>query len=69
MFTAALVQAYRHTSPFTKGKSYEVIDFNEYFGTYTILNDDGARANVDWMRFEDQGRKSEEYSRTRSLAA
>jgi hypothetical protein len=62
MFTATLIQPYRHSAPFTKGKAYEVIDFNDHFGTYTILNDEGARANVDWMRFDDQGKASEAYA-------
>lgn len=65
MFTAKLAQPFRHSAPFTKGKVYEVIDFNDYFGTYTILNDNGERANVDWARFEDQGRASTEYQRKR----
>ncbi len=66
MFTAKFVQPYRHAAPFTKGATYTVIDFNEYFGTYTVLNDDGERASVDWMRFEDQGRASAQY---RAMAA
>lgn len=65
MFTAKFVQPYRFTAPFTKGKVYEVIDFNDYFGTYTILDDNGERKNVDWARFEDQGRASTEYQRKR----
>lgn len=63
MFEAKLIQAYRHNAPFTKGKVYQVLDFNDWSGTYTILNDNGERASVDWMRFEDQGRASTEYSR------
>lgn len=68
MFTATLIQAYRHTAPFTKGKAYEVIDFNDYFGTYLILNDDGERASVSWDRFEDQGKAAEAYQNNRVLA-
>ena len=58
LFTATLVHPFRHTSPFTKGKVYDVVDFNDYFGTYTIINDAGERANVDWLRFADQGKAS-----------
>lgn len=68
MFTATLIQAYRHTAPFTKGKVYEVIDFNDYFGTYTILNDDGERANVGWDHFEDQGKAASAYQNNLVLA-
>lgn len=66
MFTATLSQPYRHSALFTKGKVYEVIDFNDYFGTYTILNDNGERANVDWMRFADQGKASSTYQASRA---
>lgn len=67
MFKATLVEPYRstHASPFTKGKVYEVLDFSDWHGTYLILNDDGHRACVDWMRFEDQGRAAEDYQRRR----
>jgi len=65
MFNAKLTQPYRHTAPFTKGKVYEVIDFNDYFGTYLILNDDGELANVSWDRFEDRGKASEVYKNSR----
>lgn len=67
MFTAKLVEGFRHTAPFTKGKVYDVIDFNDYFGTYTIINDAGERACVDWLRFEDNGRASEAYSRAQEI--
>ena len=63
MFHAKFTTPYRHTAPFTKGKTYEVIDFNDYFGTYTIINDAGERADVDWLRFEDQGKLSTAYQR------
>lgn len=66
MFTATLAQPYRHSAPFTKGKVYEVIDFNDCFGTYTVLNDNGERANVDWMRFADQGKASSAYQASRA---
>lgn len=69
MFTAKLVQTFRHTAPFTKGKVYEVVDYNDCFGTYTIINDAGERANVDWMRFEDQGKASTEYARRQGWVA
>lgn len=68
MFTATLARPYRHAAPFTKGKAYQVIDFNDYFGTYTILNDDGERACVDWDRFVDQGRAATDYSNARVAA-
>lgn len=65
LFTATLAQPYSHPSPFTKGKVYDVIDFNDYMGTYTIINDDGEQACVDWMRFADQGKASSAYQRSR----
>ena len=68
LFTATLSQPYRHSAPFTKGKAYEVIDFNDYFGTYLILNDAGERANVSWDQFEDQGRGATVYQSNRVLA-
>lgn len=61
MFLAKFVQPYKFTSAFTKGKMYKVIDFNDYMGTYTILDDNGERKMVDWMRFEDQGKLSTQY--------
>lgn len=63
LFTATLVHPFRHTAPFTKGKVYNVVDFNDYFGTYTIINDAGERANVDWLRFADQGKASTAWQR------
>lgn len=66
MFTAKFIQPYRHSAPFTKGATYTVIDFNEYSGTYTVLNDNGEVACVDWQRFEDQGRAIDLY---RAVAA
>lgn len=56
MFTATLTQGYPRTPALTKGKEYEVIDFNEYSGTYTILDDAGTRHDLDWLSFADQGR-------------
>ena len=49
----------------TKGKTYEVVDFNEYMGTYAIRNDWGNRISLNWMRFEDQGHASTEYQQGR----
>lgn len=63
LFTATLVHGFRNTAPFTKGKVYEVIDFNDYFGTYTIIDDNGDRACVDWLRFADQGKASSDYQK------
>jgi hypothetical protein len=63
MFTARFTTPYSFAAPFTKGKVYEVIDFNDWLGTYTIIDDNGNRKNVDWLRFEDQGRKSTAYER------
>lgn len=63
LFTATLIETFRHTAPFTKGKTYEVIDFNDYFGTYTILDDNGERAVLDWLRFADQGKASTNYQK------
>lgn len=63
MFTAKFVQPYRHNAPVTKGKVYQVVDFNDYFGTYMILDDNSERMSVDWMRFEDRGYAAAEYAR------
>lgn len=68
LFTATLAQPYRHSAPFTKGRAYEVIDFNDCFGTYLVLNDDGERASVDWDRFEDLGQAARAYSANRVFA-
>jgi len=67
MFTAKLVQPYRHSAT-TKGKVYEVVDFNDYFGHYSIIDDEGKLTNIDWMRFEDMGRASSDYQRERTAA-
>lgn len=64
MFDAVLMQPYEKTNTLTKGRTYRVIDLNEYFGTYTIINDIGERANVGWWRFADQGHLSTEYVRS-----
>lgn len=61
MFDAIFEEAYPFTAPYTVGKTYRVIDFNDYFGTYTILDDEGQRKNVDWLRFADKGRASTAY--------
>lgn len=65
MFTAIFTEPYPFKAPFTKGKAYEVIDFDDWRGTYTILDDNGERKNVCWHRFEDQGRASTEYQTKR----
>lgn len=67
MFTAIFTQPYPFAAPFTKGKAYEVIDFNDWLGTYTVIDDEGHRKNVDWLRFEDQGRASTAYERNRDI--
>lgn len=54
MFKATLTQPYRRAA-LTKGKVYEVIDANDYFGTYLVLDDKGERCTIDWMCFADQG--------------
>jgi hypothetical protein len=61
MFTAIMDVPYVRTSTLTKGRAYTVIDVNEYFGTYTIINDLGQRANVDWLRFRDMGHGYDAY--------
>ncbi len=61
LFTATLARAYPRSPALTKGKTYDVIDFNEYFGTYLILDDAGQRTNLDWLSFADQGKASTEY--------
>ncbi len=63
LFTATLLSPYEKTETLTKGRAYDVIDFNDYFGTYTVINDKGERTNVNWWRFADQGRASTEYAR------
>lgn len=68
MFDAILVTPYEKTALLTKGRTYRVIDFNDYFGTYTIINDAGERANVHWWRFADMGRASTEYQRNWTAA-
>lgn len=65
MFNAKLIYAFGNSAPFTKGKTYQVVDFNDYFGTYTILNDNGERAALNWMRFEDRGYAARNYARAR----
>ena len=61
MFTAILREGFRHNAPFTVGKTYEVLDFNEYLGTYTIIADNGERQCLDWLRFEDRGYAINQY--------
>ena len=66
MFNAKFVKAYQHNTPLTKGRTYEVIDFNDYFGTYYIMNDNGERAAISWDRFEDGGRAATAYQQERA---
>jgi len=61
MFNAILETPYIKTSTLTKGRTYRVIDANEYFGTYTVINDIGERANVNWWRFRDMGKALDAY--------
>lgn len=61
MFDAIMATPYVKTSTLTKGRVYRVIDANEYFGTYTIVNDLGERANVEWWRFADMGKALDAY--------
>lgn len=54
------------SSALTYGKVYDVVDFSDWTGTYTILNDRGERCCLDWHRFEDQGKASTAYERNRN---
>ena len=62
MFSATLTKFYRATN-LTKGKTYTVVDFNDYMGTYIILDDNGDRCALNWMNFADQGHASTEYQK------
>lgn len=64
LFTAKFVEGFNHAGAgMTVGRTYDVVDFNDYLGTYTIINDKGERAALDWLRFDDKGRASTRYSR------
>ena len=63
MFTATFVTPYSHPAGMTVGKTYEVLNFDDWMGTYTVADDNGNIKNVDWLRFADQGRASTEYQR------
>lgn len=45
----------------TKGRDYEVLDVDQWLGNYLILDDEGERRAVDWLRFEDKGKRSDEF--------
>lgn len=66
LFTAKLTSCPRFAR-LTGGKVYDVIDFNDYFGNYIIIDDDGQRCALDWHCFEDQGRASTAYQRGAKL--
>lgn len=63
MFRAKFLVPYSFEAPFTKGKTYDVVDFNDFYGTYIVVDDHGETKHVDWLRFEDQGRLSTVYQR------
>ena len=67
MFTATFVTPYSHPAGLTVGKEYEVLNFDDWSGTYTIVNDNGNISNVGWDRFADQGRASTEYQRNTEI--
>lgn len=62
MFNATLNYPYTR-SALTKGKVYEVIDADEWTGTYVVRDDVGDRKAIDWMRFADQGFALSAYQR------